>query len=262
MIDASVIEKYLQGNSLAKLSEEYNTSAYLIKKFLLSNKIHIRSRDEQNKYSPQNQRIYSINDSYFMKQSSNMAYLLGFYAADGCVYAKDNAIKLTLASVDREFLETIRKELGAQAPIQDYVTKDGYENSTLKFSSYQIKQDFTRYNIIPNKTYSFTFPLRLQPQYYRDFIRGYFDGDGSISTAGSSKLRWQVCSHEKDVLEKIVEFFYGHGIERVSIQKYSAKNLYYIQYSTTSARKIYDVLYYQNCLCLPRKYEKFQSLMK
>lgn len=262
MIDTSIIEEYLNGKSLSFLSKKLGISTAKLKKELQNKGIKIRTRNEQNKYNPQNQRKYKINDLYFSTQNPNMAYLLGFYAADGCVYSNNNGIKLTLASIDREFLVTINKLLESNYPIRDYETQQGYKNSELRFSSFQIKSDFSKYNIVPKKTYNYKFPNNLKKEFYRDFIRGYFDGDGSISTAGKNAIRWQLCSHEKDVLEKIVLFFQEEGIEKVNIQKYSGKELYYIQYSSVATRKIYNILYYKGCLCLPRKLIKYQSLMK
>lgn len=261
MIDTSIINEYLKGSSLKQLSNKYNISTYLLKKELINSGVKIRNRNEQNKFNPQNQRIYYVNDLYFSKQTQTMAYLLGFYAADGCVYKNKNAIKLTLASVDRDFLEKIKKELNATFPIRDYETKDGYKNSEFIFSSSQIKKDFADYNIIPLKTYKFDFPSKLKEEFYLDFIRGYFDGDGSISTAGKS-LRWQICSYRKEVLTKIVDILYKYNIPKVSVQKYSNRNIYCIQYSTNSTKKIFELLYYNNCFCLERKYEKFKTLVK
>ena len=262
MVDTSIIQEYLNGASLSGLSKKYNITTYKLKKELVNLGVKIRSRNEQNKYSPQNQRKFSVDDMYFSQQSPNMAYLLGMYAADGCIYEKTNAIKLTLASVDKEYLEHVRQELKIESVVKDYETAQGYKNSELLFSSAQIKKDLADYNIVPHKTYSFTFPQKLKLEYYRDFIRGYFDGDGSISTAGPSAIRWQLCSHEKDVLKKVIDFFELQGIPRVSIQKENNKSLYNIQYSTNATRKIYNILYYDNCFCLPRKKEKFESLMK
>ena len=262
MIDASAIKDYLNGMSIAGIGRKYGISAYMAKKELVNAGVKIRTRNEQNKYSPQNQRKFSVNDMYFSKQSPNMAYLLGMFASDGCVYEKDNAIKLTLSTVDKEYLEKIRQELEIESQIKDYETSQGYKNSELRFSSYQIKKDFAEYNIVPRKTYSFKFPRKLKKEYYRDFIRGYFDGDGCVSTAGKSAIRWQLCSHEKDVLEVVVSFFEENNIPKVSIQKAKDKQLYYIQYSSVSTRGIYSLLYYDNCFCLPRKRIKYESLMK
>lgn len=262
MIDASIVNDYLNGNSLMSLERKYHISTYILKKELRALGVHIRSRNEQNKFSPQNQRQYKVNDCFFSQQNETMAYLLGFIAADGCVYAKDNTIKIALSSVDDSFLEDIRIIMGVENPVNHYETKDGFLVSELRFRSYQMKQDLAAYNIVPRKTYSFTFPQKLKPEYYKDFIRGYFDGDGSVSTAGANAIRWQLCSHEKDVLIHVVDFFYNNGIDKVNIQKVKDKDLYYIQYSTRATKKIYNILYSDNCLCLPRKREKYQSLLK
>ena len=259
MVDTSVmIEEYNNGASLNKLSRKYKITPYQIKKVLQANDIHIRSRNEQNKYSLQNQRQYTINDSYFSKQSSRMAYLLGFLAADGCVYKKRNLIKIGLSSIDRKFLEEIQIELKTNYKICDYETKDGFTVSELKFSSEQIKRDLAEYNIIPQKTYNFSFPKKLNSKYYLDFIRGYFDGDGSVSTAGQS-LRWQICSYTKPILESIISIFQEYGISKVNI--YKNRNLYYFQYSTNATKQIYNLLYYPNCWCLERKQKKYQQLL-
>ena len=263
MIDThELIKAYNEGASMRQLGLKYNVSPQTIKAILKNNNVYIRSRNEQNKFNPQNQRKYNINDYYFSQQGKNMAYLLGFFAADGCVYAKDNGIKLALASVDREFLEQINKELDSTYPIRDYETKDGYKNSELRWTSNQIKKDFADYNIIPNKTYSYTFPTKLKKEYYKDFIRGYFDGDGSVSTAGAGNLRWQLCSHEKNILEKVIDYFETQGIPKVKIYKCKDKELFYIQYSTQSTLKIFNVLYYDDCFCLPRKYNKYKALIE
>lgn len=261
MIDTSIIvSEYQDGKSLRQLSIQYNINIAFIKKILKENNIHIRTRNEQNRFSPQNQRQFHVNDEYFSTQSANMVYLLGFLAADGCVYAKNNCIKIGLSSLDKVFLEQISKEIDSDYPIHDYVTNKGFAVSELRFSSYQIKQDLALYNIIPKKTYNFTFPSNIDSRYIRDFIRGYFDGDGSISTAGQG-IRWQVCSHTKDVLIRISDFFAKQGINKTNIYQDKRSGVYYIQYSTNSTKKIFDILYYPHCFCLPRKYKKYKQLI-
>lgn len=134
--------------------------------------------------------------------------------------------------------------------------------SSWVLTSKQIKDRLSYYNIIPQKTFTFTFPKQLKKEYWRDFIRGYFDGDGSISSAGQSAIRFSLGSATKDVLEVIIEFFEENGIPKPTIYiRQGKKPFYYFQYSTVPTRKIYDILYYDNCLCLPRKQEKYKELI-
>lgn len=255
-----LIEKYKNGYSLAQLSRESNVSCYLIKKILLQNNISTRTQKEQNKYSPQNQRKYQINDNYFKEENENMAYLIGFLAADGSVIERTNILKIAVAEVDKDFLELIMKELESNYPIRKYISKQGFTSYSSSPRSITILEDLKKYNIIKNKTYNFTFPINLNKKYWGDFIRGYFDGDGTVCTAGKSAIRFSICSHEKDVLEKIIDYFYENGISKVNIQK--KENTYYFQYSNTATRQIYSILYANNPkLYLPRKKEKYESLL-
>ena len=250
---------------LIKSGKEVGVSSYIVRRLLLEKGIHIRSFSEAAVASNQTRRLYSVNDDYFSTESHNMAYFLGFLAADGTVNKDSNQIKIGLSSVDKDFLEQLRQEIEAEHPIISYQTANGYNVSELKFSSSKIKQDLSKYNIIPRKTYSFSFPINLDRKYWIDFIRGYFDGDGSVSTAGPSAIRFQICSYRPQVLETIVNYLYKeYDIPKVSIQqqmKESGHYLYNFQYSNSSTRKLFDILYYPGCLCLPRKYEKFKSII-
>ena len=213
--------------------------------------------------SPQNQRKYNVNDSFFDIETSDMAYILGILASDGSVSKRENEIKLSFSSVDRDFLVSLREKIGGR-PIKDYTTQKGFEVSSWSFTSQHIKEKLSEYNIIPAKTFTFKFPTKLSKKYWKDFIRGYFDGDGSISTAGSYSIRFQICSATKDVLEKTVDFFEENGVPRTSILEQTKNRkspLYYIQYSSVPTRMIYNILYYENCLCLSRKKQKFEEIL-
>lgn len=191
-----------------------------------------------------------------------MAYLLGFIAADGTVSKDSNQVKISLSTIDLNFLEKIQKEMEIEKPIFTYETNNGFMVSELKFTSERIKKQLATYNIVPRKTYSFEFPQKLKKEYYIDFIRGYFDGDGSVSTAGAG-IRFQICGYRLGVLKEIIKFFEECGIPTVKIleRKNGENTLYYFQYSTVSTRNIFNVLYYDDCFCLPRKYKKYISLL-
>lgn len=260
IIDAYCNKKY----GLVKTGKLVGVNERIVRKVLIQNNIHIRSLAEANAANSINVRKYSVNDDYFDNESHNMAYILGFLSADGTVSRNGNRIKIGLSSVDRNFLELIKEELGVEKKIFDYETNNGYLVSELQFNSQKIKQKLAEYNVVPGKTETFTFPTNLSKKYWIDFIRGYFDGDGSVGTAGPSAIRWQICSHRPQVLETIVEFlFEEYGIPKVSVQKNEHGNsfLYTIQYSNNSTRKIFQILYTPNSLYLPRKFEKFKSIV-
>lgn len=251
-----ILDKYQAGTSLAKLSKELGISTYRLRKILVENNIHIRSKEEQNKYSPQNQRKYYINDNYFSELNNDNCYLLGFLAADGSIQ-KDGSIKIGLSSVDKDFLEMIKKSLESNYPIREYQTKDGFNISEFVFRSEKIKNQLQNYGIINRKTYSFEFPKNLPEQYWLDFIRGYFDGDGTFCLSGSY-IRSSLCGYNQNFLQDVINILYEkYDIPKVKIYKDKRNNVYYFQYSQHSSEKLYRLFYKEKPnLYLPRKYLK------
>lgn len=264
VVDKIIYDYTINKYGLIKTGKNNGVGERIVRRVLLENKIHIRSRGEAAILSNIQRRQFNLNDNYFSIENSNMAYLLGFLASDGTVDKKNNRIKIGLSSVDREFLVKIKEELNYEGDILDYTTSNGFLISELTFTSQQIKKDLAKYSIIPNKTFTFKFPKNLNKKYWVDFIRGYFDGDGSVSTAGNNAIRWQICSATKDVLETIINFFYEeYHIKKVSILEQPRKNstLYYFQYSTNATKEIFSILYKKDGLKLSRKYLKFKELV-
>ena len=263
VIDKIIYDYTVNRYGLIKTGKQNGVGERIVRRILLENKIHIRSQSEAAIIANIQRRQFNLNDNYFSSENERMAYLLGFLASDGTIDKKNNRIKIGLSSIDKDFLIMIKKELGYEGDILDYQTSNGFNVSELTFTSQQIKKDLAKYNIVPNKTFTYTFPESLNKKYWIDFIRGYFDGDGSVSTAGPHAIRWQICAANKQVLEKIIDFFYEeYSIEKVSILVQMKEHpLYYFQYSTTATKKIFSILYKENCLKLPRKYFKFKELV-
>lgn len=255
-----LIKEYKEGFSIASLARKYDLTAYIIRKTLVNNAIQIRSQKEQNKYSPQNQHKYQVNDNYFKEENENMAYLLGFLAADGSIIEATQILRVAVAEKDRDFLILLGQELSSTYPVRKYTSKQGFTSYSINPKSPTIIKDLEKYNIIRNKTYNFKFPILLDKKYWKDFIRGYFDGDGSVCTAGKQAIRFTICSHEKDVLEKTIDYFFEYNVPKVKLQK--KDNTYYFQYSTNATKKIYNILYGHNPkMFLLRKKQKYESLL-
>ena len=247
-----------------------------LKKFLKENNIYIRQYGEAAIESNKNRALYK-NKQYFDTESSNMAWILGFLAADGYVSDKRNEISIGLSKVDREILERIREEIEIENKIRDYQTKDGFDTSELTWTCWEHKNKLAKYGIVPRKTFVLQPPYKLNEKYWIDYVRGYFDGDGSvnfISVNGKKKymaLRWQVCSAKIEILNFILDTFEKYGIPKVNIQKSKRKSpksdkqciIYSIQYSTNATKKIYKILYStESNLFLKRKKEHFEEILQ
>lgn len=184
-----------------KSGKEFNLSDEAVKKLLINRGIKLRNFQESR------HKKYEMDDTYFSKQSHDMAYIIGFLGADGNISSKDNRIDLELASVDYEILVKIKEVLKLERDIKVYQCSSGYTKNKLYFYSAQIKQDLLKYGLVPNKTYSkdYHFPYLLDKEYIPDYIRGLFDGDGSIKKNGNN-ICFQIDSSSKPILLEIQKF--------------------------------------------------------
>lgn len=176
-----IISMYQNGLSVTKIGEKLKYHHKLVSKILEENNI---------KRINNNKRIYKLNEHYFDRiDTPNKAYILGFFYADGCNFINKSTISMSLEETDKEILEKIRLELGSEKELEfieqskrkdkntDYHYKDMWR--LLLFSSYMC-QSLNDLGMIPNKSLKLEFPEWLDKKLYSHFIRGYFDGDGSL----------------------------------------------------------------------------------
>lgn len=262
-----IIDLYInKGYGQDKTARKAQISKREVKECLKRNGYKLRNRYEAIVASNQGRNLLNDHD-YFNRENSNMAWLLGFLAADGSIEKDRNVIKLSLSSIDKEILEKIRKEISLDSIVKDYVTSKGFEMSKLQWSSAQHKKDLARYSIVPAKTFILKPPYALDRKYWIDYIRGYWDGDGSITIykKNYNSLAWQITSATKEVLEFIVDFFYEeYGIPKVKVHSFERglNTLYILQYSTSASKEIYNHLYTPDSLCLERKKKHFDEAIK
>ena len=104
-----------------------------------------------------------------------MTYVLGFWFADGYM-RHEKSYRIIFCSKDYELLLQIKKCLGSSNLI--YERKDGTGYQFIIFSK-QIFNRLLTLGGIQCKSKKIRFP-KVPSQYLADFIRGYFDGDGSV----------------------------------------------------------------------------------
>ena len=196
-----LIEQY-NYKSATELSKELNILASTISGFW--------HREGLRGKSP---RVYQYNEQYFHTiDSADKAYWLGFLAADGCVHrtkdSRQDMIIIVLEDNDTELLENLNHCLQCDKPLRHFTNSDGRSYVRFEISSNIMSKDLAQYKIVPQKTYKYIFPDNIDKKYYRDFIRGFFDGDGTISR-----------NIEQNTLHKINVGFAGYAKNLKRIQQ-------------------------------------------
>jgi hypothetical protein len=126
------------------------------------------------------------------------AYILGLLTADGNVLSSVPRITLELSMKDITLLELVRNELAPQHPIRERIRKTithrvGTAHSgTIAFTSAKMVGDLARFAIVPAKSLTIRWPQQLPPELARDFVLGYFDGDGYITHTISNGYRYEI----------------------------------------------------------------------
>ena len=134
-------------------------------------------------------RLY-YNKKYFeVIDSHEKAYWLGFLFADGYV-TSGNRWGLELSKNDEEHFKKFLKAIEFNGKIK-YRTRtnviNGIETTNTSCSicinNSKMYDDLVRCGVVRNKTNHLVFPEEevLKKEFQHDFIRGFFDGDGTIT---------------------------------------------------------------------------------
>lgn len=195
---AYIIEKYTKENyTLKQLGREFGCSYCTIKNLL--NKYHIKSRG--------NKQGYPRNQFYFNKiDNIEKAYWLGFLYADGCVYNNTNEISIGI--IDLEHIEKFKQAIGAINHKITIVNDKRFKKEKILYhfsiKDKQLHNDLIKLGCIPQKTLKINKIPNIPRDYVSHFIRGFFDGDGSLHyLKGSNNFRISFTSGSKDFLEEI-----------------------------------------------------------
>ena len=125
----------------------------------------------QNKAFQLNLTGISINEDFFKNWTPEMAYIFGFWIADGNMWEKNYSI--SFGSNDYYLLEIIKSNLESGHKIR----KNGEKGYQLAFSNKIMYNDLLKLGGIPAKSLTIQFP-EVPDEFLHHFIRGEFDGDG------------------------------------------------------------------------------------
>lgn len=208
------------------------------------------SQSEKSIIQGQNARKYNINQNYFKTWSSNMAYMFGFWCADGCIY-NGRMFDITVGKKDKYIIKKFAEELGYEGPIYDYVDRQA---SRINFSCKVVYDDIVALGGCENKSLVLTFP-NIPKQYLSDFIRGYFDGDGCIMNLKGGRINSTFTSGSKKFLDELLLVLKTEaGVEGGSYDASSQS----LKFGKKDSIKIGKYIYQNDPeLFLMRKKEKF-----
>jgi hypothetical protein len=214
-------------------------------------------------------RKYKLNEDYFnIIDDEYKAYWLGFIYADGCINNKKNcnlAIKLSVK--DFNHLEKFCKCIETNKPVRKYKNNNGFgkgnEYCIITICSKNIVNQLINKGCFENKSLILKFPEFLKEDLIKHFIRGYFDGDGSIFLAKSSGYDIPAITiiGTYEFLSKLYGYLNIDGKEPIYKEKRSIST-YSLQLLSSIRVKHFFEFIYSNNIYLDRKIELFNKYLK
>ena len=127
--------------------------------------------------------------------------------ADGCNY-NNMRLQIKLSGKDYDHLVKFERDLGRYKHPRVNVDKNGFTSAVSSIDRKEVSNWCARFNIIPRKSLVAKPPETLSTDQIRHFIRGYFDGDGSVILGNGSRNKYITISFcgSKDMMEYVAKF--------------------------------------------------------
>ncbi len=206
-----------------------------------------------------------------------MAYILGFFAADGYITVNKRGGQFWCIQItDKKLLYSIRKVIESEHKISIRLPRKSTEKILyrIQIGSIEMCDDLRYLGYSERKTKNLVVP-KVPIKYFSHFVRGYFDGDGNIWQGEIHKgrktthqvLKLVFTSGSHDFLTSLHCKFNSIGIIGGCIYKSKKKQFSRLQYSTINALKLYDFMYNGDVedfsgLFLSRKKKIFEKFKK
>jgi len=124
-----------------------------------------------------------INEQFFEEWSSEMAWVFGLLMADGCITSNQHKT-LQFGSTDLSLVKSVLHHLKSThksytaKPDKNNIRKKNYY--TICIARTKIYNDLVKLGMTERKSNTMNFPT-IPDKYLNHFIRGYTDGDGSLT---------------------------------------------------------------------------------
>lgn len=182
---ANEIERlYIEGSTLDEVAEITGSHRAAIYRYLKMKGL-MRNRSKANLlWSKRNQKNV---DFFSVIDNQDKAYWIGFIAADGYVRIKGEGrtLYVELSSVDKEHLVKFANIFDRKIQERTRKQRSGYLSNMVYCTvcCASLCNDLMEKGIIPRKSYSDNLKTvmdHIPDGFMNHFVRGYFDGDGSI----------------------------------------------------------------------------------
>lgn len=243
-------------NKLKKYSVKRRTSLVGIEKSLEKGRIKYKTISNEGIVIEHNKQKNHYNRLFFKSWSDEMAYVLGLIYTDGNIkLQKTNSGgesgRLLFAQKEKEVVEKMLNLMDCNAKIifRNKKVKDGKiisgEVYYFAIGINELYYDLKNLGLSDNKSLTIKFPV-VPKQHLRHFIRGLFDGDGSVYfEKKDNRLKIKFVSGSRDFILGLLNALVAEGFPTRNIYggTGSTPNAFFIRYEANQARNFFEYFY-------------------
>ncbi len=266
-----IVNEYIYGNTAPQIGQKYSVSSNCIYSILKHRGIARRQTGSYNhKTCKQRANKYRINNQYFDTiNTEEKAYFLGFLFADGCNDEKNNRVCLSLAEQDKDILNKLKEsiEFSGNIIIIPKLKPTHQNRSFIRFNGPKISRALAMLGCTSRKSFTAQFPTKFIPKdMLNHFVRGYFDGDGSISIIKTKT------GYRRPSMDICCSILFGIELSKIIMENVGIDLRMYKCFKTEIRRlattnwvksvKFLNWIYKDHTVCLLRKYKKYLELLE
>ncbi len=201
------------------------------------------------------------NHNFLDQIREEQAYFLGLIEADGYLSKKGNSITYSVKEQDYSHIVKVHKILETDVKIGRATSKASSKSSKLftKFrftiTSYRIYTKLIKFGCRSGEL------PKIPKKYLPHWLRGLFDGDGSVFLEQRTKtIKSNLTFGDLNLAKEVKKYLNKLGIKCGNVHtKTNSKNCWYVNLGPNMTRKLKDLMYQDATIFLDRKYRKFKG---
>jgi hypothetical protein len=196
---------------------------------------------------------------------SDLAYAIGLIASDG--HLSKDLHRIGMHSKDLEMINLFKKALQVKNKIGRNA-RGGEKEKKYFYTSFKSKQFYSflqNIGITPVKSKTIQ-SVEIPNEFFADFVRGFFDGDGTFWTHWDKRWPNSYVYHVAfySASKPFIEWLQNKMQILYQVKGLIKKGagVYEIRYAKGDSRKIFQKMYYKDdLLFLSRKYSKMKGVL-
>lgn len=267
-IDLIKQKYFVENKSQEAIANELNISQWVISQRMRTNNIPRKSKTRNLTHQK-----YVLDHNALDKLNEKSSWILGWLISDGFVNRGKYVFGIKVAEKDKDIVEKLKNFFCYNGPIYKIISSHNksdkkFRQVELLLTSKRLVSRLGNFGIKPNKSLTVKFPNLISrsrdENIIRSFIKGVFEGDGSILLENKSSLLFQIVG-TKELLTKIQSYLIKYvGVSKTRLtQNVKNRNHFALRYrGRYQAMKIFDWIYKNTDFYLDRKYNRYLNIKK